>query len=52
MLVIPNLQNPFEVEKGASGYAMGVVLMQGGSPIYFHFELFHGVILNYPTYDK
>jgi hypothetical protein len=31
---------------------MGVNLMQGGRPIYYHFEVFHGMVLNYPTYDK
>nr|KUM49390.1 hypothetical protein ABT39_MTgene3939 [Picea glauca] len=34
----------------ASGYAMGVVLMQGGRPISYHSELFHGAIFQYPTY--
>jgi hypothetical protein len=52
MLTLPNLKNPFEVETNASGYAMRVVLMQGGRPLCYHFELFHGQILNYPTYDK
>jgi hypothetical protein len=52
MLTLPNLQNPFEVETDASGYAMGAVLMQGGRPICYHSEVFHGVVLNYPTYDK
>jgi hypothetical protein len=36
----------------ASGYAMGVVLMQGGKLVCYHFEMFHGGVLNYPTYDK
>jgi hypothetical protein len=46
------LQKPFEVETDASGYAMGVVLMQGGKSICYHSEMFHGGVLNYPTYDK
>lgn len=35
-----------------SGYAMGTVLMQGGRPISYHSEVFHGVVINYPTDDK
>ena len=31
---------------------MGVVLMQHGKPISFHFENFNGVVTKYPTYDK
>jgi hypothetical protein len=46
------LQNPFEVETNASGYAMGDILMQGGRPVCYHSEIFHGEVLNYPTYDK
>ena len=26
--------------------------MQGGRPICYHYAIFHGVVLNYPTYDK
>jgi len=40
------------VETDASWYAMGAVLMQGGRPVCYDFEVFHGVVLNYPTYDK
>ncbi len=40
------------METDASGYAMGVVLMQGGRHVCYHFEVFHGAVLNYPTYDK
>jgi hypothetical protein len=52
MLALPNLQKPFEVEIDASGYAMGAVPMQGGRLVCYHYELFHGAVLNYPTYDK
>jgi hypothetical protein len=52
VLTLPNLQNPFKVETYASGYAMGAVLMQGGRHVCYHSEIFHGEILNYPTYDK
>ena len=30
LLTLPNLYNPFELEIDANGYAMGVILMQGG----------------------
>jgi hypothetical protein len=52
VLALPNLHKPFELEIDASGYAMGAVLMQGGRAIYYHSEVFHGAILNYPTYNK
>lgn len=31
---------------------MGVVFMQGGRLGCYHFDVFHGVVINYPTYDK
>jgi hypothetical protein len=52
VLAMPNLQRPFELETDASGYALGAVLMQGGRPVCYHSELFHGAVLDYPTYDK
>jgi hypothetical protein len=52
VLVLLNLHKSFEVETDASGSAMGVVMMQGGRLLCYHFEVFHGVVLNYPTYNK
>jgi hypothetical protein len=52
VLVLLKLHKPFEVETNESGYAMGAVLMQGGRHVYYHYEVFHGEILNYPTCDK
>jgi hypothetical protein len=52
VLALPNLQQPFEIEIDASGYAMGAVLMQYHKPICYHFETFNQVVINYPTYDK
>jgi len=40
------------VEIDASGYVMEVVLMQGGRSVCYHSEVFHGAVLNYPTYNK
>jgi len=51
-VALPNVQQPFEVETNASGYAMGAILMQGGRLVSYHSKLFHGSVLNYPTYDK
>jgi hypothetical protein len=30
----------------------GFTTMEGGKMICYHFEIFHGGVLNYPTYDK
>jgi hypothetical protein len=48
-LTMPNLQHPFEIEIDASGYAMGVVLMQGRILVcYNHSKLLHGVVITLP----
>ena len=52
VLALPDLQQPFETETYASGYAMGAVLLQNGKPICFHSENFSKAVINYPTYDK
>jgi hypothetical protein len=31
---------------------MGAVLMQGGRLVCYHSKIFHGEVLNYPTYDR
>ena len=40
------------MEIDVSGYAKGVVLMQGGRYVCYHSEVFHGAVLNYPTYEN
>ena len=52
LLALSDLQQPFEIETDASGYAMGAVLMQHKKPICYHSETFFKTIINYPTYDK
>ena len=52
VLALSNLQQSFEIEIDANGYAMGVVLMQYRKPICYHSETFNQVVVNYPTYDK
>ena len=46
------MRQPFKIQKDASDYAMGAVLLQHGKPIAFHSETFNGAVVNYPTYDK
>ena len=52
VLALLYLQQPFEIETDASGYAMGEVLMQKRKPICFHSKTFTSDVINYPTYDK
>jgi hypothetical protein len=52
VLALSNLQQPFEIETDASGYAMGEVLMQYCKLICYHSETFNQAVVNYPTYDK
>jgi hypothetical protein len=52
VLALLNLQQPFEIETDARGYAMGAVLMQYRKTISYHSETFNQVVVNYPTYDK
>jgi hypothetical protein len=52
VLALLNIQQPFEFETDANGYAMGEILMQYHKPIYYHFEIFNQFVVNYLTYDK
>jgi hypothetical protein len=52
LITFPILPIPFKMEMNASGYAMDVVLMQGGKNVFYDYEKFHGGVLNYPTYEK
>jgi hypothetical protein len=45
-LKLPKLKNPFELETNVSGYALGVVLMQGDKSLCYHCEMFHGGVMN------
>ena len=49
VLPLPNLRQPFKIQIDASDYAMGIVLLQHGKPITFHYEKFNGVATNYTT---
>lgn len=52
VLALPDLHQPFKIETNASGFSTGVVLMQGGKPIFFRFETFTTMVSNYHTCDK
>lgn len=52
VLALPNLKRTFEVETNTSSYAIRSILVQDGSPIEYHLELFFRAIMNYPPYDK
>ena len=52
VLSLPDLRQSFEIHTDASDYAMGVVLMEHGKPIYFNLENFNGAVINYPTSEK
>ena len=52
VLVLPDLQQSFEIETDALDYALGTVLMQHEHPIAYHSETFFETICKYSTYDK
>jgi hypothetical protein len=52
VLSLPNLQQPFEIEKNASEYAVGAILTQHGQPVAYHSETLSDAVHKYPTYDK
>jgi hypothetical protein len=49
---LPDLQQPFEIDKYASDYVLGAVLTQHGHPMAYHSETLSDVICTYPTYEK
>ena len=51
-MALLDLRKPFDIQTDPSDYAMGVVLMQHGKPISFHYEIFNGDVTNYLAYDK
>jgi hypothetical protein len=49
VLVMANFQEHFQLETDVIGYALGAVICEW---ICYHSKLFHGLVLDYPTYDK
>jgi len=52
VLALPDLQQAFEVETGASNYAIGVVLTQHRHPVAYHNETLSDIVQKYPAYEK
>jgi hypothetical protein len=52
VLLLPFLQQPFEIETYALDYVVHVVLTQHGHPMAYHSETLSDVVHKYPTYDK
>jgi hypothetical protein len=52
ILILLDLQQPFEINTYASYYAIGTVLTQDGHPIAYHSEKLSYVVCRYPTYKK
>ena len=52
VLILPDLQQPFEIETDASDYAIREVLTQQWHPMAYHSETLSDKIYKYPTYDK
>jgi hypothetical protein len=52
VLILIDLQQPFEIEMDASYYVIGVVLTQHGNSVAYHNETLSDVVHKYPTYDK
>jgi hypothetical protein len=52
ILILPDLQQSFEIETDASDYAIDAVLTQHGHRLAYHSEKLSDFIHRYPTYDK
>lgn len=52
ILALLDLQRPFEIENDASGYAIGIVLMQLNKLICYHSEKNSQVVINYHPFQK
>jgi hypothetical protein len=52
VLLLPDLQQPFEIDTNASDYFVGSIITQRGHPMAYHRETLSDVFRKYPTYDK
>jgi hypothetical protein len=52
MLLLHDLQQPFEIETDASDYVVGTIITQHNHHVAYHSDTISNVIRKYPTYDK
>jgi hypothetical protein len=52
VLLLPDLQHPFEIETYASYYDVGAVITLHSHPVTYHSETISYVIRKYPNYEK
>jgi hypothetical protein len=52
VLILPDLQQPFEIETDASYYAIGAVLTQHGNLVAYHNETLSDVVQDTPPMTK
>jgi hypothetical protein len=52
ILLLLDLQHPFEIETYASNYVVGIVLTQHDHPVAYHSDTLLYVVRKYPTYEK
>jgi hypothetical protein len=52
VLSLLDLHHPFDIEKDALDYVLGIVLTQHDHPVAYHSESLSDVVCKYPTYDK
>ena len=52
MPILPYPHEPFEIERDASDYDIGVFLTQQGHLVEYHSDKILDTIWKYPTYDK
>jgi hypothetical protein len=52
ILSLPDLQHPFEIDRNASDYVVGVILTQRIHPVAYHSETLSDIVRKFPNYDK
>ena len=52
VLVLVDLQQPFEIETDASDYSLDAVITQLDPLVVFHYDTFSDIVRMYSTYEK